>query len=685
MNTYPPLTISLLSQLTDRELQSNYLNHLDRTPEIASLLTQITDPDLALRIVNLALDVDLCLGASLTASIEPESQKIVVDAIDSLEISARLKIDLWSKTNSETALSYLHVLFVLKNQYRRTSIYDYDLERDGIVNDLMEAIIDFDPNVAATLLIKNLNGNGFHDVSGDRLSRIAIAEADAPILTESIKVGVIYALVSLLDKSPTDDYYNYECPALDALGKIGSELAIDKIRGILNEDKSLWLNPTWIKGLGIVGETPMVEHLLYLLYFAEEYIDHDSDDLINKEDQSDYERKANTLRCEAILGIERLGGDLAFDILHQSLYSIANSGEYPDPWGRITQALFRLDCDRILMSLKQEICNRDPAIRLRVVNILGSWYIDIDDRHLSILLHAIEDPDLDVRDQIAFAIKKIIDLAQHYDRRMAVTIDISPQLLALAKTNSTFVAHDFYRELSTKDIGNRIVQRELIEDVDLDFIKLLSIIQLEHLIADVELTDLLKRPGYCIADIRTRVIVQMGKIGDTSVLPKLIDLLEDPEHSIREAAIEGIVEMGTVDTIPILLSLTTHPELVMTLVWYLEELRKKGKTARGLDLLLEDRELSRKLLDVAEKTIIEVAIEECQRSVMAVLCLGAIGSTDAAVLTLDKIIKSGYHHYHFALRSLARIDNELAINKISEYLLEDREFANLMGSELRHV
>ena len=58
MKIYPALTISLLSQLTDLDLQSNYLNHLDRTSEIASLLTQIIDKELGLRIVNLALEVD---------------------------------------------------------------------------------------------------------------------------------------------------------------------------------------------------------------------------------------------------------------------------------------------------------------------------------------------------------------------------------------------------------------------------------------------------------------------------------------------------------------------------------------------------------------------------------------------------------------------------------------------------
>jgi hypothetical protein len=46
MNIYLPLSASLLSQINDLELQSNYLNHLDRTAEIANLLNEITDRDL---------------------------------------------------------------------------------------------------------------------------------------------------------------------------------------------------------------------------------------------------------------------------------------------------------------------------------------------------------------------------------------------------------------------------------------------------------------------------------------------------------------------------------------------------------------------------------------------------------------------------------------------------------------
>jgi hypothetical protein len=148
MNIYPTLTITLLNQLTDRELQSNYLNYLDRTSEIATLLTQITDKDLALRIVNLALEVDLCLGASLTSSIDPALQKIIVDRINSLEIPTRLKIELWRKTKSKAALSYLQDIFVFKNRYWSS---EYETIESAI-----SAIIGIDRDLAVALLIEDL-------------------------------------------------------------------------------------------------------------------------------------------------------------------------------------------------------------------------------------------------------------------------------------------------------------------------------------------------------------------------------------------------------------------------------------------------------------------------------------------------------------------------------------------------
>ncbi len=686
MNTYPALTISLLDRLTNRELQSNYLNHLDRTSEVASVLTQITDPDLALRIVNLALEVDLYLGASLTSSLAPELQIIVVDGIDQLEVPTTLKIELLRRTKSKAAIVYLCDLFTVKNQYQRTSIYDHDRERDAIVYESMDAIIDLDPNVAAALLIKNLNSNGFYDVSGDRLSRLSTVEADTPMLTELTNPEAVNALGTVLDRALKSGY-NIHTDALNILGKIGTELAIAKIRDILYAEESLWFNIGWIQGLGIVGDAPMVEQLLRLFYFADEYIWHTPSESISEENEKYYERQSNELRCEAILGIERLGGNLAFEILHQSLYWIIDSKEYPNPLEGITQALFRLDRDRIFIALESAIHHSDdPAIRMRVAKLLSLWYVEIEDRNLSILLDALDDPDPNVHERIISSIRMIIRYVQNIDDpRQMIDVNITPKLLTIATTNPTIVAAEFPHNLDTKDIGDRVVQIELLERVNLDFIKLLNISQLNVLIADIELVSILKRPDICIADIRTSAIIQMGKLGDNSVLPKLISLLEDSEYSIRAAAVEGIAELGTIDTIPTLLSLASHPELAMELIWCLELMRKGNRKTPVLDLLLADRKLASNLLDIAEKTIVDIAIEESEHNVSPVLCLGAIGITNRAVVVIDKLIKDGYHSYDFALRSLARINNKLAINKISEYLLGENEFANQMGGELRQV
>jgi HEAT repeat protein len=684
MNTYPALTISLLSQLTNRELQANYLNHLDRTSEVASLLTEITDPDLALRIVNLALEVDLNLGASLTSSLAPALQQIIVDGIDRLEVPTTLKIELLRRTKSKAAIVYLCDLFAVKNQYQRTSIYDHDRERDAIVYESMDAIIDLDPNVAAALLIENLNSNGFYSLSGDRLSRLATVEADTPMLNELTKPEAIDALGSVLERALKSGC-NIHVDALNILGKIGTELAIAKIRDIIHEEEYLWFNIGWIQGLGIVGDAPMVEQLLRLLYFADEYIWHTPSESSEENDKY-YERQANELRCEAILGIERLGGNLAFEILHQSLYWIIDSKEYPNPLEGITQALFRLDRDRIFIALESAIHHSDdPTIRMRVAKLLGLWYVEIEDRNLSILLDALDDPDPNVYERIISSIKMIILYAQNTDDpRQMIDVNITPKLLTIATTNPTIVAAKFPHNLDTKDIGDRVVQRELLERGNLDFINLLNISQLNILIADIELVSILKRSDICIADIRTRAIIQMGKLGENSVLPKLISLLEDSEYSIRAAAVEGIAELGTIDTIPTLLSLASHPELAMELIWRLELMRKGNRKTPILDLLLADRELASNLLDVAEKTIVDIALEESEHNVMPVLCLGAIGSTNEAVLVIDKLIKDGYHASHFASRSLARINNKLAINKISEYLTSG-DFPTSMSGELSQV
>ena len=252
MNIYPALTISLLDRLTDRELQSNYLNHLDRTSEIASLLTQIADKDLALRIVNLALEVDLCLGASLTSSIVPELQQIVVDRINALEVPTRLKIELWHKTKSKAALPYLQDIFVFKHQQPN------DLYGERTISSSMSAIACIDRDLAVALLIEDLSDSNWNRNAAEHLSRLNPVEA-------------IEHLAPLLSDAHLTSHWDGKHLAMTALEEIGTNEAINKIREVL-ADKNLWSQRPYIYGLGIVADPAMVEHLIYLLYQPEQYI-----------------------------------------------------------------------------------------------------------------------------------------------------------------------------------------------------------------------------------------------------------------------------------------------------------------------------------------------------------------------------------------------------------------------------
>lgn len=74
----------LLRQLlhtTDAKLQSNYLNLLKWTEPIALMLVLVENEVQALRVVELAFDVDLMLGARLAGEVKPEFQKHTVNLI----------------------------------------------------------------------------------------------------------------------------------------------------------------------------------------------------------------------------------------------------------------------------------------------------------------------------------------------------------------------------------------------------------------------------------------------------------------------------------------------------------------------------------------------------------------------------------------------------------------------------
>jgi HEAT repeat protein len=100
-----------LAELSDEELEYYYLNYLKWTEPLAMAMSfvksDVESEALAVRIVKLALDVDLQLGARLAGEVKRENQARTVNMITDLEVSEKFKVRLLGMTGSDVAIPFL--------------------------------------------------------------------------------------------------------------------------------------------------------------------------------------------------------------------------------------------------------------------------------------------------------------------------------------------------------------------------------------------------------------------------------------------------------------------------------------------------------------------------------------------------------------------------------------------------
>lgn len=105
----------MVSELTDEELQRDYLNLFEWTEAIALMLGLLEDEEQVVRVVRLALEVDWQLGARLAGEVKREFQEKTVALVSNLYIPLNTKTSLLGKTCSEEAISELCI--ALKSEY----------------------------------------------------------------------------------------------------------------------------------------------------------------------------------------------------------------------------------------------------------------------------------------------------------------------------------------------------------------------------------------------------------------------------------------------------------------------------------------------------------------------------------------------------------------------------------------
>jgi HEAT repeat protein len=666
MNTYPALTISLLDRLTNRELQSNYLNHLDRTAEIASLLTQITEPDLAMRIVNLALEVDLNLGASLTSFLAPELQKIIVDGIDRLEIPTRLKIELWSITKSKAALQYLQDIFIFKNRYWNSEYETIELAISSIIN--------IDRDLAVALLIEDLYDSRCYDVAIKNL-------ADLDPVEKAVE-GLGYVLCNQEYRDNSAKFL-----AIDILDRIGTKSAIEKIHDGLNNCKCQWSDRHWVKALGILAEPAMVEHLIYLLYEPSLYVHRSNEYPLSNEY---YRNEAAHLCCEAISALERIGGDKIFDLLHQAMYW-NRIYDYPSPFGNIIEALFRLDRSRTFAALENDLKNYDPEIRKLAVIALAEPHIQYLDCNLSILLNAIDDSNLDVQVEITDSIRRVVscrDINDITPELIDYAIFITKLIIINLTTHPDWkIRERVFRQLLVTEPDERNLMLQLLGDAGNDNIATLRY-GLNDFLEPADLPILLTYLQSSWIHIKDYAVIGIGKIGDDSIAPILAELIHDKDSGIRQTAVQSIINLGNSAIFPTVLELAANYELVMTLINGLESNRLEsnylGTRSTILEEFYRDRSITLKFLETAEQSLLEVIGNKIGSIHKKIRALAEIG-TDLAVPSLENLLKSRHMYQDISedcVIALTQIGTQQSISILLEFLSEENTLGCYICTEL---
>ncbi|XZN90796.1 MAG: HEAT repeat domain-containing protein [Microcoleus sp.] len=332
----------------DERLQHFYLNDFKWTEPLAFMLSLLGDEVQAVRVVRLALEVDVMLGARLAGEVQREFHKRAVGLVDGLDVPGWLKVALLGEVRSDKRISGLFKLVEGSDSDVRS------LAAEALKNISFEAAI---PGLLELLEYP------------DYYIRSSAAEA----LGNVPSYATIPVLLQIIDNSHSD----VRDSVADALGKTGSQAAIPGLLQLLKDSESD-VRITAADALGKIGSQAAIPGLLQLL----------------KDSESD-------VRITAADALEKIGSQAAIPGLLQLLKDSESDV-------RITaaDALEKIGSQAAIPGLLQLVKDSDSDVRSKVADALGKIG---DQAAIPALLKLVDDSDSDVRSKAAYALGKIGD------------------------------------------------------------------------------------------------------------------------------------------------------------------------------------------------------------------------------------------------------------------------------------
>jgi len=425
--------LGLLPSLSDARLRQVYLNYLKWTEPLALMLELVDSEEQAVRVVRLALgmnlklgfrlrmmsflnrlqlalDVDLRLGARLAGAVKYEFQEktvgLLIQEINRRRIPEEYAIELFEETKSNFAFAPLIL-----------ALYDSSIHVSHYASEALGKI-DSDRAVDHLILFLNDSEEYVRMFGVEALSKIGSEKAvDALILAlydssiyvshnaaEALgKIGSEKAVDALILALYGSSAY-VSLTAADALGKIGSEKAVDALILAL-KDSDDKVRESAAKALGEIGSDRAVDALILALKDSDDKVresaakalgeigsDRAVDALILALKDSD-----DKARESAVKALGNIGSGRVIDPLILALYdsSIHVSHYAAEALGKIRS---EKAVDALILALK------DSYVRSKAARVLGEIG---SDRAVDNLILSLNDSDYFVRSDAAKALGKI--------------------------------------------------------------------------------------------------------------------------------------------------------------------------------------------------------------------------------------------------------------------------------------
>jgi HEAT repeat protein len=489
--------LGLLPSLSDARLQHVYLNYLKWTEPLALMLELVEGEEQVVRVVRLALEVDLRLGARLAGAVKYGFQEKTVGLL--------------MREIEERKIPQLYAIEILA-----------ETRSDKTVKPLILALKDSDDWV-----------------------RIKAVEALGNIGSDK----AVDPLIPTLNES----HHNVRCEAAKALGNIGSDKAVDPLIQLFNSDE--YLHKEVAEALAHIGSDKAVEFLIQLRNSDKCLLENALEVLTNIRSQIQYVPTKETwvsdetieslilalndsddgVRRDAAEALGKISSDKAVEPLIEALKDLGDD----DVRMSAVEALGKIVRDNAVEPLIEALKDLDNYLRMRAVEALGKIG---SDKVIEPLIQSLKDSDDFVRMSAVEALgmigsdKVIEPLIQSLKDLDDFVLRIAVE--ALGKIGNDKAVEPLIQTFKDKDPYVRWRVLEALGKIGSDK-------------AVEPLIEVLKYLGD--DDVRWRVLEALGKIGSDKAVNPLIEALKDKDPYVRRSAVEALGRIADIDhNLPVL-------------------------------------------------------------------------------------------------------------------------------------